>query len=664
VAGTSLGVPTGADREVLRVGDWLYGRRVQLTGFLMVAGQVGWMGIFLSRAFFKEDDFTLYERALSNGMTWKYLMWVNGGHVTPVGLAITWVLVRIAPLSWPAAAAATLILLACADLALFRLLRTLFGDHPGILLALLAFLISPLNFPGLTWWSVASEVLPLEIAMFCALNAHVWYIRTGRFRHAAVAALWILIGVLSALKGAGVPFLLLAVTSAWLLRGKWLTALQRTLRWHWRAWALYLAVLVGYAAVYLHQVSQARQPTAFSALGGFAVFARRLIFSTFVPGVFGGPWVWFTGAPYRSSSPGQYGIANPPPGLVVIGLLVAAAIIVFTVARRRRSWRSWVIVLGWLIVIDAIPELIGRGADLPAALLGQETRYVMDGLGVLVVCAALCFLPLVRPTLSPPEARGAIARTPRERPPASGHAAAPRVASLPGTGALAIGLTVAIVVGSLMSYHNYVANTSAQQARSYFATARAALQAAPASTVILNFDAPAYATDGFYGPVALDSSLFGSLHRKDGTEPPFVNRPNGTYDRLLMFNGWGQLVPVAVTGAVSPPLPAGIQCFPWPRNGSLTVPLGSFAPGAGVSQLRFGYLGWTFGRVTVSYAGRAYVFNISRGLHSGFLPVSGVAQTVTFTGMGKKGLCVGDVQVGVPTPSTLGTPIPLLAKPG
>ena len=128
--------------------------RIRVAGVLMVGAQVWWMATFLSKSFFRLDDFYFLERALSNGLTWKYLMWVNAGHLTPVGFTVPWLLVRISPMDWTLTSAVTLAMLAWAGLALLRLLRTIFGDHPGILFLLLIYLVSPLSFPGLSWWSV------------------------------------------------------------------------------------------------------------------------------------------------------------------------------------------------------------------------------------------------------------------------------------------------------------------------------------------------------------------------------------------------------------------------------------------------------------------------------------------------------------------------------
>jgi hypothetical protein len=606
--------------------DWLWANRIKIVGVLMVGAQACWMAAFLSRSFFRLDDFYYLERALANGLTWKYLMWVDLGHLTPVGFAISWVLVRISPMDWTLASAMTVALLACAGLALLRLLRTLFGDHPGILLLMLAYLVSPLSFPGVSWWSVTLELLPLEIAMFCALTSHVRYVRTGNFRHAVVTAIWLFLAMASSIKGAGVPFLLLAITSGWLSEGPWAVALRSTLREHWRVWLMYAVILMGYLAVYAAQLQasgqQAVRPGAFSGVFGYV---RGIITNTFVPGILGGPWNWLA-TPNWTGNPafhGEYAAANPPADLVYVAWAVAVAIIVLSLWLKPQAWRAWAIVLGWLVVVDTIPAL-GRASVLPGALLAHETRYVMDAVGVLVLCAGLSFLPLADHQVT------RLRRIARGRP----------------TTAIVVGLATAMLIGSLVSYHNYLATTSNVLPRSYFATARAALAMAPAGTQVVNETAPLYVTDGAISALGNEEKLLGPLRSTAGV-PRFVSGPAGTIDQLRMFNAWGQLVHAQVLGASA----TAPQCFPVSKDGVTTVSLGPLPASEAVKELRFGYLSGSSGQVAVTYAGQSLTLAVLKGLHSGFLPVHGQDPTVTFSGMGR-GFCVGDVEVGQLWPRT------------
>jgi hypothetical protein len=243
---------------------------VLAAGLVLIGAQLLWKAGLLGQSFFRLDDYYYLEHASTQGLTWSYLTWVDSGHLDVVGSAIAWVLVRISPEDWTLAAAATLVLLGCTCLALLRMLRTLFGDRPGILLLLALYLLSPLSLPGLSWWTVTLEQLPLQLAIFCAVSAHVLYLRTREFKHAVAAAAWLAVAMLSSFQGAAAAPLLFVVTSAFFTTGPWSRALWPTLREHWRAWGLYAALTAAYGALYL-----VRLRTSTVGLTKPATFSRR-----------------------------------------------------------------------------------------------------------------------------------------------------------------------------------------------------------------------------------------------------------------------------------------------------------------------------------------------------------------------------------------------------
>ena len=635
---TDGGTDAGSDGppEFGRLAEWLRPNWIRLTGVLLVGAQVWWMSGLLAHSYFKLDDFYLVERASRDGLGWKYLMWVNAGHLTPVGNLIAWGLTRISPYDWTLISAVTLALLAGAGLTLLRMLRTLFGDHPGILLLLLIYLLSPLAFPGLSWWTVVLEVLPLEIALACAVTAHVRYVRTRRWQHLVTALAWLIVGMLTTEKGVAVPLLLLAVTSAFLTPGTWRRALGKTLRSYWLLWSLYAVTMLGYVAVYLVQLKTSSQtPGRPGAGGGIFEFAGTLIRNTFIPGMLGGPWRWFAS--------GGYGVANPPSALSWVAVAVTAAVILVSIWGRLRAWRAWVILAGWIIVVDCLPVLLGRGEILSGRFLGQETRYVMEVPGIAALVIGLAFLPVVTTSAAPnPSGRTSLPM---------GRAS---------TGAI-VGLLTAILIGSIWSFHAYVANTTSAPARSFFATARLALAGAPAGTVVVDAPVPGDVLGGLLlGPAARTSQVLAPLV-DPAAGMTFTGRPNGTFDHLMEFDGWGRLVQAGILGTSSEPLPASRSCWPQTPDG-VVVPL-QHVPSE-VTELKIAYVAGTAGQILLSYAGHTEAMNLRHGLHSAYLPVSGRAKTVTITGMTPKQLCVGEVQVGVLLPSATGHAIPALAVTG
>ena len=620
--------------ELPRSARWLRAHPVLAAGLVLIGAQLLWKAGLLGQSFFRLDDYYYLEHASTQGLTWSYLTWVNSGHLDVVGSAIAWVLVRISPDDWTLASAATLVLLGCTCFALLRMLRTLFGDRPGILLLLALYMLSPLSLPGLSWWTVTLEQLPLQLAIFCALSAHVQYLRTKGLRHAVAAAAWLAVAMLSSFQGAAVPLLLFAVTSAFAVTGGWSRALWPTLREHWRAWALYAALTAAYGALYLFRLRTSTvgltKPTTFSDV---LTYAGTLLREAFVPGAFGGPWRW--------SASGVEALTDPPPALAWMSWVLAVVVVLVSLMYAWRAWRAWAILAGWLIIVDVAPVLAGRSTLVSGALLGLSARYVWDATGILVLCLGLAFMPLAG---------------------VPGLWRSPRRLSRPEFAA-ATTVIAAVIFGSLWSFYDYPADPTAAAARSYIATARLALADAPGGTVIVDDPVPLDVTGGFVGPVATASSVLSPLLAGSaGNGPRFIAQPDGTYDHLLEFDGYGRLVPSSLLGVGSAPVPAGGAC--WPANdGAVVVRLNSVA--AGMSTLRIGYLSRGAGQVLVTFGARSLLYSFQKGLHAAYLPVAGAsAGTVLIQQVSGAIPCVGNVQAGVLLPSAAGPAVPPLAVTG
>lgn len=623
---------------------WLRANPILAAGVLLIAAQLWWQAGFLGRSFFRLDDYIYLEHASSSGLTWSYLTWVDAGHLDVVGSAIVWVLVRISPEDWTLASAATLVLLGCTCFALLRMLRTLFGDRPGILLLLVLYLLSPLALPGLSWWTVTLELLPLQLALFCAVTAHVHYLRTGGFKHVAAAAAWLAVGMLSSFEGAAVPFLLFALTSAFFTRGAWSRALWPALREHWRTWSLYIALTAAYVVLYLLRLrTSSAGLTKPSTFADALTFAGTLLRDTFVPGAFGGPWRW--------ASTGVTALADPPPALAWASWVLAVIVVLASLMYGWRAWRAWAMLAGWVIVVDVVPVLAGRSSLVSVVVLGLSTRYVWDATGILILCAGLAFMPLAD---------------------GPNRWQTPRRLSRPEF-ATATTLIAAMVVGSLWSFYDYPTDPAAAEAASYIATARVALADAPSGTVIVDDPTPVGVTGGFFGPVTNASRVLSPLPSgspgasgstgSPGSRPVFITQPDGTYDHLLEFDGFGRLVPSAVYGSSSPPVPAGGAC--WADTfGDVDVPLSTVATKA--SMLRIGYLAGSPAQVLVTFGTQSALYTVERGLHAVYFPISSGDDvgSVVIQQVSGPVPCVGDVQAGDLLPSEAGPAIPPWAVAG
>jgi len=621
----------GAVVDWTQLSEWVRRRRVVLGGVGLVAAQIVWKAYFLSQFFFWQDDYRYLDRALANGFTWKFLMQVNGGHLTPGLNAVSWVLARVALYDWALASFVSLAFLAAAGLAALRLLRLLFGDRPVILIPLVVYLLNPLTLADMGWWSAATESLPLQLAIFMALAAHVRYVRSGRFKHAVAACAWVAVGMLFFEKAVVLPVLLFAVTSAFLADGPWLKAARGCLVRYWRAWLLYAGLLAAYAAIFITALhTSGTQPGSPGPYRGALAFVSDIVRYTFVPGALGGPWHW---ASQQSSA-----YSAPPVALEWLSWIVAACIIAVSILIRRHAWRAWAIVAGWLVLADMVPVLLGRTRYF-GAVFGLEPRYVADAIPVLVICVGLAFLPVIGQQEN------------RRQPQAA------------GAGQLATAVTAAVlgafVLSSLVSTQAYQSATTSVPARAYIANARAALAHAPAGTVIVDFPVPSpLMTAALFGQYGMTSQVVGDMAR-GSHRVRWTTQPVGTINHLMALGTDGRLRPVIWYGALSPNRPGG--CWK-ARHQEITVQL--YAEAVNARTVRIDYVAASAEAVTVTFGAQSLQVNLRPGLNSTYVAVRGSSNAVVISALPRSQLCVGNAAAGVVLPSNSGPAIPAVPLTG
>src|SRR6266516_5549886 len=104
--------------------EWLRKNGVTVAALTLIAIQLVWMAVLLAHSYLRQDDFRLLDRGLAHGLNWSYLMWVDAGHLLPLGFAVAWAMARISLYNWPLTSVFILTLLAVTCLALLRMLRT------------------------------------------------------------------------------------------------------------------------------------------------------------------------------------------------------------------------------------------------------------------------------------------------------------------------------------------------------------------------------------------------------------------------------------------------------------------------------------------------------------------------------------------------------------
>ena len=370
---------------------WVRRNQAQAIGLILIAAQLVWKAQFLTHLYFTQDDFYNLNLAIQSPLSWHYLTFIGIGHLMIGPRAVAWVLARISLYDWGLASSMVLVLLAGANVAALRLLRTLFGDRRLILVPLAVYLLTPLTVPDLGWWSAAIESVPLQLAIFMALNAHVWYVRTGRAWHLVAAVFWVVFGLVFFEKALVLPVLLFAVTAAFFAGGtSWLAGARLALARYWRAWLAYAVLMASYAVLLAVSLrTSAIHPQAPTSISATLTFAWGLVRETLLPGAIGGPWQWY---PIFG---GSYSIGAPPTALLWLATIVVVAVLAISSWRRKVVWRSWAILAAWVVLADMVPVLIGgRLIGWSLGLHKLDTHYLADAAPALAICLGLALCPL------------------------------------------------------------------------------------------------------------------------------------------------------------------------------------------------------------------------------------------------------------------------------
>lgn len=518
----------------------------------LVAGQLAAFAAVTLPGSFYLDDLTYLADASNAQLDFAYLNGNQGEHFTPGTFLWFWLQAHLAGLDHTVAVASTLGLQAVASLAVYLLLRELFGARPAVLVPLIAYLSSSLALPSFAWWIQAVSLLPVHIAVAAASHQHVRYLRTRRTRHAVLAGIAAFAGLLfweKALLAVVLPALLTAFcfsTGA---------GVRARLRAFLRPWPSYLsmscAVLL-FAIAYLLQDFQRGRS---APLSGVADFVWDSSSYTLLPSLLGGPWRWSTSQ--------YFGLAEPTPLHRNLAVHAVAALIVLSVIRRRGAGRGWLLLAAYAAVSLA-PIAIGRLGEY-GVVVGRDSRYVSDIAVAVAVAVGLIMLPLRH-----------------EADPALRPVWTSAVAGLPSSRSLRLAglgmVTAAYALSVTISFQHFAQRWQENPVGDFLENARTDLAAAPRPLGVYDTDLPDNVLSPIYTRHHRASALLRPVARGLGLPPQNALAFDDGMRPLRVLRADGHLVP-----AVLEPLrqsgigPSGSQCG-WPITPAAPkarVPVGS-----------------------------------------------------------------------------------------
>ncbi|ANN18483.1 hypothetical protein SD37_24560 [Amycolatopsis orientalis] len=542
-----------------------------------------------------QDDFVItYHAAKAGPFDFGYFFQDYHGHLAPGGFLLADLLTAWQPLDFAVLMAPLLLMQAAASVLLWTVLVRCFGRRWGILVPFTMFTTSTLQLVPTLWWAYALQFAPVLLATTAALHAHVRYLADGG-RWAIATVAWTVFGLAFYEKAVFIPVLLAGVT----------VLLGVSLRRHVVLWGVLIAVLAGYAAVFLTLTSsQVGQGTGPVTVGTVADMAGRMIGDTLVPGMVGGPW----------SGPGP-GATFAASGVVVRILLLLAAVVVLVAGvrtggvRARKAWLLLGVVFAADVGLSAATRLTEVGPEL-----GSDPRYVADLALVVALCVAFAFLEpksLDRPSDPLP--------SPAKRP-------------------LALVVCLALIASSAVGFSRLAPGLRFDHSREFLANARASVARDP-DLVLYDTTVPNDILHGWFGVNARTSRVVGLI--------PGVLFDQPT-SRMSLLDASGTARPITGVDPVSRGVPGPVAGCGHPVAEQLVrVPLDT--PVLGRYLLRIDYFTADGGEGVVDRDGVRVPVWFQPGLHTMYLPIEGLFDKVGFQ-LSAKGapVCLAKVEVGKP----------------
>ena len=609
----------------------LRSNRVVQAALGMVAAQLVFRAWVMYGSWFTGDDFMFISRMVNGGTPPLEAIEPHGGHVMPAGLYLSWLSNEITPYDYNINATMLLVMQVVASVGLVFLLVRMFGARPGILPPLALYLFCMIGTPVAIWWAAAVNAIPLQIALFWGLAAHVEYLRTRAARYLVLTVLAMVFGLVFFEKTILVLGVFGIVAVSYFASGDLRTRVVTMWRTYRAALITYVVLGLAYLAAYTKLALNFSPSKAGSNDLGEVI--SNMVFQTYLPSMVGGMLRW--------SNIGGFSLPRPTD-LMVLASVVAVGLVLREIHLRRiGSLRAWFLP-GFFLLCDVLLVLAGR-VSFVGLLISLDPRYQGE-LPAVTAIALACATMRIRGAVEGPEVRpdpeSAEATADADE---AVTTASRRLLDHPQRVAA---LTVVVVLLSLLSSYQYAHRwMNNLEGKSYYANLTADLRKAKEPVSLIDHAVPGYILWELVYPANLLSRVLVPYADE-------VDYHRIATDDLNMVDSHGNVEPLVIA-----PVRANV---PGPREGCgyavrtkpVSVPLGGPVAYGGW-WVRVGYLSSGRSPVVIKAGVASYSTVVEPGVHALYfeggpdfesIEISGLSPGVT--------LCTDDVTVGKPHPLT------------
>lgn len=590
-------------------------QRVVIAAIVLITAQLAFRGWAVAGSWFYSDDFLFLGRYGIGEADADWFFTPHNIHIMPLSLWLsTWV-AQAGAFAWWAAALQILAMQTAASLAFWWLLRTIFGDRPGILPPLALYLFLPASLGSVVWWAAALNQLPHQIALFCFLAFHVRYLRTHSRLALTGASLFFVLGLGVYTKALlFLPFAAL-LTIGFFVEGRWWMRPFRALGRWWAAWSVYAVIALLYVGYYVNATPSAPAPSWTAVLDTLQLTIVR----TIGPALLGGPWQWQSLAVTGGEGPRLF--AGTPWGFVALSWALLGAFVLWSVLHRRRGGWAPFLLLAYALG-SALLVAFGRAGAFGTDVAALELRYHADLPAIAALVVALAWLPAI----GSPEPVG-----PR---PGIDIAAAPRRRWI----ALISAVVIAGIGWSSVRFVQPWHAADQMPQRAWIDTATGELSGRPLEIVDTGVPDLVIWSAAFPGNLA--SRVLSPLQDR-------VRPVESGFD-LKMLGATGALAPAHVSGLPrSRPGPID-DCGYKVQGEALTIPVDEVMPFD--FWLTVNFVAQSKIGVTVTAGGNSRDVTFPAGAHTFLMRTFGAFDSVTLTPYGDAAICVDGINVGPITP--------------